>query len=174
MPSWRTSGPFWIGPGGVSTCRPRCGGFRRQVPGNRVPGTGSLMPKYLIRSDAGDRTPSTEDRVRPLENASSGYRSRVLGQEHRGLARPTERQIVAVGGCTGPHTRGYRSKGSSLGRRPGRRGTGAHKSHTRGLGRARPASPPGERASGVTESTPVAIATRGSPRGPRITNGRCV
>ena len=48
-----------------------------QVPGIRYRITAHLEPDtwYRMRSNAEGRTPSTEDRARPLENAHTGYAS---------------------------------------------------------------------------------------------------
>jgi hypothetical protein len=48
-----------------------------QVSGTRcwVPATWHLGPDTRYRIDAEDRTPSTEDRVRPPENAHTGFAS---------------------------------------------------------------------------------------------------
>jgi hypothetical protein len=60
-------------------CIPRVRVFRRQgqVPGTRyrVPAIWHLGPgtRHWSRSDAEDRTPSTEDRARPSENAHTGH-----------------------------------------------------------------------------------------------------
>jgi hypothetical protein len=58
-------------------CKPRVRVFRRQVPGTgfQVPGTWHLGPGTRYRINAEGRTPSTEDRARPLENAHTGCAS---------------------------------------------------------------------------------------------------
>jgi len=51
-----------------------------QVPGTRcrVPATWHLVPDTRYWINAEDRTPSTEDRARPPENAHTGYASCIL------------------------------------------------------------------------------------------------
>jgi hypothetical protein len=63
----------------------RCAGFSKagtwyQVPGIRHWITAHLEPDtwYRMRSNTEGRTPSTEDRARPPENAHTGYASCIL------------------------------------------------------------------------------------------------
>jgi hypothetical protein len=76
-----------------------CAGFRSMsrafslVSGARyrVPGVGYQLPGtwYRIRSNAEGRTPSTEDRVRPPENAHTGYANVLVGATGRSPLLPT-------------------------------------------------------------------------------------
>jgi hypothetical protein len=72
-----THRPPALGPAFKYRCKPGVRVFRRQVPGTRyrVPAIRHLGPgtRHRSRSDAGGRTPSTEDRARLPENAHIGH-----------------------------------------------------------------------------------------------------
>jgi hypothetical protein len=55
-----------------------CAGFSKTGARYRVPGSGYLAPGTRYRISAEGRTPSTEDRARPPENAHTGFASCIL------------------------------------------------------------------------------------------------
>jgi hypothetical protein len=61
-----------------------CAGFSKHETGippgtrDRVPGVGYRVPGTRDRISAEGRTPSTEDRARPPENAHTGFASCIL------------------------------------------------------------------------------------------------
>jgi len=80
----------------------RCAGFQsvsqafRQVPGTRcrVPATWRLAPDTRYRINAEGRTPSTEDRVWPPENAHIGSASCILHTPCAGFSKAGARYRV--------------------------------------------------------------------------------
>ena len=87
---------------------PVCG-FSKTSTRYRVPGPGYLAPGSRDRISAEGRTPSTEDRARPLENAHTGYAGSRTGARTRSIARlpychiarpPYLQMTIAYGGKT--------------------------------------------------------------------------